>query len=104
MKILWIADYGIHHNIGGAQRTNHFIIEEGLSQGLDIQTFYFDSDPKILNGHYDCVVSNNLEAISQRRPEVFNYIVNHPYHVRYEHDSNSYLTKDARELLFGSAK
>ena len=33
MRVLWITDFGIHHNIGGSQRTDSFIIEEGKRRG-----------------------------------------------------------------------
>ena len=96
MKVLWVADFGLQHNIGGAQRTNDLIIQEGLRQGIEIEYFFHDSDLSLLNQNYDVLVSNNLELIATNRPDVFNYIINHPYHVRYEHDSNSYLTTAAR--------
>ena len=104
MKVLWVADFGLQHNIGGAQRTNDLIIQEGLRQGIEIEYFFHDSDLSLLNQNYDVLVSNNLELIATNRPDVFNYIINHPYHVRYEHDSNSYLTTEARSVLFGSTK
>lgn len=101
MKILWIADFGLHHNIGGAQRTDSFIIQQGLKRGYEITQFNYDT-PEIL-GEYDIVVSGNLESLHRRR-DVFDYIISHPYHVRYEHDSNAYLPEQMRKDLFGSAK
>ncbi len=103
MKVLWIADFGIKHNIGGAQRTNEYIIEEGVNQGHKITQFNYDSPLDLLTEEYDLVVSGNLEGLYKSQP-VFSYIIKHPNHVRYEHDSNSYLPQKMREELFASAK
>ncbi len=107
MNVLWIADFGLQHNIGGAQRTNDFIIREGIKRGHKIEYFHYDTPIQVIadgNNNFDLIVSNNLEVLAARRPEVFDFILNHPNHVRYEHDSNSYLTNDARAALFQSAK
>ncbi len=103
MKILWIADFGLQHNIGGAQRTDSFVIEEGRTRGHEIVFLNHDTPSDILNDEYDLVVSGNLENLS-RRADVFNYLLNHPNHVRFEHDSNSYLSSEARQALFNSTK
>jgi hypothetical protein len=103
MNVLWIADFGIKHNIGGAQRTDSFVIQKGLENGYDIKLFNYDSGSESLNHNYDIVVSSNLETLC-RRQDVFNFILNHKNHFRYEHDSNSYLTTEARKMLFGSTR
>ena len=104
MKVLWIADFGLQHNIGGAQRTDSFVIQEGINRGHEIVFLNYDTPSDVLNDTYDLVVTGNLETISQRRPDVFQYLLNHPNHVRFEHDSNSYLSQDARKALFNSTK
>lgn len=103
MKILWISDFGIHHNIGGAQRSNEIMIDAGIARGHRITPFHYDSNLELLKDDYDIVLSSNLEVLHNNN-EVFKYIINHPNHVRYEHDSNSYLSSEKRNLLFGSAK
>ena len=103
MKVLWISDFGIKHNIGGAQRSNQLVIEEGQRQGHHIIEFNYDSEDSILRGTYDLVVSSNLEVLSRRLPEIIKYIAsNGERHARIEHDSNRYLQVQDRELLFGN--
>lgn len=101
MRILWVADFGLHHNIGGSQRTDSFVIAEGKRRGHEIIPFNHDSQDILLTASYDMVVSNNLEALC-RNPNLFNFLLNHPRHVRFEHDSNAYLAPDARQALFNS--
>lgn len=103
MKVLWFADFGIKHNIGGAQRTDSFVIEEGLKRNNEIVFFNYDSDSNLLKENYDIIVSGNLESLC-RRTDVFNFILNHKNHFRYEHDSNAYLTSNARQILFNSTR
>jgi len=103
MKVLWIADFGLKHNIGGAQRTDSFIIQEGQERGLTIEFFNYDSQDELLAREFDLVVSGNLEHL-YRRSKVVEFLLNHPFHVRYEHDSNSYLPERLRKNLFGSTK
>ena len=100
MKVLWIADFALKHNIGGAQRTDSFIIKEGQDRGHSIQFFNYDSPEELLQGQYDIVVTGNLENLYRRG--IVDWVVKHPYHVRYEHDSNSYLPQQMRKDLFGS--
>lgn len=103
MKILWIADFGLHHNIGGSQRTDSFVIDEGRNRGHEIITFNYDSQDSLLAADYDMIVTNNLESLC-RRQNVFEFILNHKNHIRFEHDSNSYLVDSARKMLFGSTR
>ena len=104
MHVLWISDFGINHNIGGAQRSNDLIIQEGRSQGHIIQAFHHDTDPQALNKSYDLLVSSNLDLLSRQRPDIIDYISTHPNHVRLEHDANRYLPEERRQVLFGSCK
>lgn len=104
MNILWISDFGINHNIGGAQRSNDLIIQEGRKQGHCIQPFYYDTNLQLLNKPYDLLVSSNLELLSRQRPDILDYISSHPNHVRLEHDSNRYLNLEDRKKLFKNCK
>ena len=60
MKVLWIADFGLQHNIGGAQRTDSFVIQEGINRGHDIVFLNYDTPSDVLNDTYDLVVTGNL--------------------------------------------
>ena len=60
MKILWIADYNINQNIGGAQRTNQLLIDKGKSLGYNITEFNYDSDIKLLV--YDYVFDDEIDV------------------------------------------
>ena len=102
MKILWISDFGISHNIGGAQRSNQIIIDEGINRKYTITEFNYSSDKTLLNHSYDLVVSSNLEMLSNSYPDIINYISSTKKHVRLEHDANRYLSQKSREMLFGS--
>lgn len=103
MKVLWVADFSVKHNIGGAQRTDQYIKDFGRSLGHEVIEFNYDTPSDVLGGQFDMVVSGNLESIS-RRPDVFQFLLSHNNHVRYEHDSNSYLSQGARVALFQSTK
>ena len=85
MNILWLADFNLHHNVGGAQRSDAIIIDEGYKLGHSIIPFNYDSEADLLSREYDLVVSANLENL-HRRPEVMNFLLYHPNHVRLEHD------------------
>lgn len=104
MKVLWISDFNINNNPGGSQRTDDEVIRAGLSEGHNITRFNIDDSDELLKDSYDIVVSNNLEHMRNRRPNVFGFILNHPNHIRFEHDSNAYLTVEDRKALFGKAK
>jgi len=104
MKVLWISDFNVGNNPGGSQRTDDHIIQEGIKLGHEIVGFNLESDEALLSDEYDLVVNGNLEHLSIKRPHVLPYILEHPNHIRYEHDANSYLTQDQRRELFGTAK
>lgn len=103
MKVLWVADFGLHHSQGGAQRTNDYVINYGLEIGHKVVEFNFDSDIELLQDSYDVVVSNNLEVL-HRNDKVWEFLINHENHIRYEHDSCSYLKNTKRRDLFTSTK
>ena len=100
-KILWVADFGLRHNSGGAQRTDSYMIAELESSGFSVTVFHHDSDTQVFNQEYDLVVSGNLEMLS-RSSDIMNYLISHPNHIRFEHDSNAYLSVEHRRMLFGS--
>lgn len=106
MRILWIADFNLDHNSGGAQRTNDYVIKEAENRGHEVQQLNYDTqripgDPS----DYDVVVTNNIDALQQTSGDTaLTIATNHKFHVRFEHDANRYLTQDRRKALFGSAK
>jgi hypothetical protein len=104
VKVLFISDFSLNHNSGGAQISNGIIINKGIELGHDITLHNYDSSALNLIYKYDLIISSNLEVISQTSKYLFDYIINHPNHVRLEHDSCLYLNKETRELLFRSSK
>ncbi len=102
-SILWISDFNINNNPGGSQRTDEEVIQEGLRQGYRITRFNLEDSDELLTAQYDIVVSGNLEQMKAKRPHVFDYIIQAPNHVRFEHDANSYLSQVDRQALFGSS-
>ena len=42
MKVLFISDFGLHHNSGGAQVSNDLIIKKGLEKGYEITLHNYD--------------------------------------------------------------
>lgn len=102
--VLWVADFGIRHNQGGAQRSDSIIISEGRKTGMNITEFNYDVNPAIFHNKYDVIVTANLESISRQHPEIINHISCHPNHFRLEHDANRYLHQDQRKTLFGSCR
>ena len=104
MNILFISDFNLNHNSGGAQVSNDIIIKRGLELGHNIILHNYDSSPLNLIYKYDLIISSNLEIINQTSKYLFDFIINHPNHVRLEHDSCLYLSKENRELLFKSSK
>lgn len=104
MNILFISDFSLNHNSGGAQVSNDIVIKKGLELGHNITLHNYDSSPLNLIYKYDLIISSNLELINQTSKYLFDFIVNHSNHVRLEHDSCLYLSKENRELLFKSSK
>lgn len=105
MKILFITDFGLHHTIGGAQRSNDIIVKEGLKRGHDITYFHYDSNPNILFGQkFDIVITSNMETISKHMafPYIINSLIQNNKHIRIEHDLCKYLSIENRITLFQS--
>lgn len=103
MKVLFISDFGIKHNIGGAQRSNQLIIDEGIKRGHEITQYFYDSQEELLHDDYDITVTSNMEVISRVRPWIFNYLMERKY-IRLEHDMNRYLDTNTRKQLFVNSK
>jgi glycosyltransferase involved in cell wall biosynthesis len=104
MNVLFISDFNLNQNSGGAQVSNDAIIKKGIELGHNITTHNYDSSPLNFIYKYDLVISSNLEAINQYSRYIIDYIINHKNHVRLEHDSCSYLNDDLRKKLFTSSK
>ena len=104
MNILWIADFSLRHNAGGAQRSDNILIEAGRDMGLSITEFNYDTHPSVIGRQYDAIVSANLEQMSRSHVGLFEFICSHPRHFRVEHDANRYLHSEARKNLFGSCR
>lgn len=104
MKIILISDFNRDHSPGGAQVSNDLIIKEGLSRGHEITLHNYDSSPTNFLSSYDIVISSNLEAISNSDRSVIDFIIDHPVHMRLEHDSCLYLSTQDRVNLFRSSK
>lgn len=102
-KILWISDFDLETAPGGAQRSDKILIDKGLELGYSIikvnhETLHFIND---IN-EYDIVISTNLAVISSKYPNIIDELNRHKYHVRLEHDSNTYLKQEDRIKLFSN--
>lgn len=104
LKILLISDFNQNQSPGGAQVSNNLIIKEGLSRGHDVTLHNYNSSPTNFLSSYDIVISSNLEVISNSNREIIDFIINHPMHIRLEHDSCLYLSTEGRVKLFQSSK
>ena len=62
MKVLLVSDFGIRHSLGGAQRSNRLILDEGVQRGHDISIYHYDTDQSVLWDTYDVVISSNLRS------------------------------------------
>ena len=104
MKILFVSDFSLKQNSGGAQVSNDAIIKHGEQLGHEIVLHNIDSAYTDFLCSYDLVISSNLEVINKNTPDKLNFILNHPQHIRLEHDSCLYLDQDIRKQLFESSK
>jgi glycosyltransferase involved in cell wall biosynthesis len=104
LKIILISDFSRDQSPGGAQVSNDLIIKEGLNRGHDITLHNYDSSPTNFLTNYDIVISSNLEAISSSNSDIIDFIIDHPMHIRLEHDSCLYLSTQDRLKLFQSSK
>jgi len=104
-KILWLADFNLDEAPGGAQRSDHFLVNQGTILGYKITKLTSNTFLSSINIHdYDIVVTSNLHALTVKNPDLLDQIFKHKYHVRVEHDSNDYLSQDQRLKLFGNCK
>ncbi len=104
MRVLFISDFALEDNSGGAQVSNKIIIDKGRELGHEIKEHSYRSSATDFLSSYDLVVNSNLEAISRITPEKIPLILRMPNSVRLEHDSCSYLTDSLRERLFSNAE
>ena len=82
IRILWVADYSVKHNKGGAQQTNQEMIKYGRSKGVYIKTIYKDEPiPEKLD--YDAIILNN---VTQFCTEDLEKLLDTGKCIRYEHD------------------
>jgi hypothetical protein len=82
MKLLWIADFSVKDNKGGAQQTNEVMIKAGRKRGHTIKLATGGSvgDSK---QRYDGVIINNITKYSE---EQIKELVDTGKCIRYEHD------------------
>ena len=104
MRVLFISDFTLEDNSGGAQVSNKILIDKGRELGYEIKEHNYRSSATDFLSSYDLVVNSNLEVISKITPEKMPLILRMPNSVRLEHDSCSYLTDDLREQLFSKAE
>ena len=106
MRVLLISDFSIEAHPGGAQISNDLVIKKGIELGYEVDLFHSESSPIQLLGNYDVIISSNLDYLSRSElfPLILDKILNHPMHVRYEHDSCLYLDPETRKKIFTSTK
>tara|TARA_R100000152_G_C6733505_1_gene157912 strand:- start:136 stop:993 length:858 start_codon:yes stop_codon:yes gene_type:complete len=104
MRVLFVSDFSLAQNSGGAQQSNDIIIKAGRERGHEITLHTCDSSYIDFLSHYDVLVSSNLEQINHYHPDKLKFILNHQHHVRYEHDSCLYFQPNRRQGIFESAK
>ena len=104
MRVLFVSDYTLEQQPGGAQVSNDLIIKKGRDLGHEIIEHHKDSSVVDFISSYDLLVSSNLEVISRAAPNKLDFILKHPNHIRVEHDSCSYLEGSRRQELFESSK
>jgi len=102
-KILWLSDFDLNEAPGGAQRSDKILIDHGILQGFNILKVNHETFSSIKSIHdFDIVISSNLCILDTKYPFIIDEINKHKCHVRLEHDSNTYLTQEKREKLFGN--
>ena len=104
MKVLFVSDFTLEQNKGGAQVSNSFIINKGRELGHEIDEHSHNSSIVDFLTSYDLVIASNLEAISKMHPAKLGFILGSSNLNRLEHDSCSYLSREDRELLFTKSK
>jgi glycosyltransferase involved in cell wall biosynthesis len=103
-KILWINDLSVQMHPGGAQRTINLFMEHGKRLGHKVFGFYHDSDPTLLYEKYDYIVSSNIIMLHQKIPNLIEFLASLNNHIRYECDSNEYLSLERRQLLYNNTR
>lgn len=104
MRVLLVSDFNIDQNPGGAQRSNHIIMEEGIRRGHDIRMINYDYRSSSFKDSYDVVISSNLEVLSQVNQNLVIGLTEIDNHVRLEHDSNLYFNDEFRKIFWKSCK
>jgi len=104
MKVLFISDFTLEQNKGGAQVSNKLIIDKGRELGINIKEHDHKSSITDFLSSYDLVINSNLAFINKISPEKMPLIIKSPNYVRLEHDSCSYLSSEEREDLFKNSK
>jgi glycosyltransferase involved in cell wall biosynthesis len=104
MRVLFVSDFTLGQRLGGAQVSNDLIIKKGRDLGHEIIEHDHTSSIVDFLSSYDLLVSSNLEAISRAAPNKLDFILQHPNHIRLEHDSCLYLDNSLRQQLFESSK
>ena len=100
-KILWLSDFDISQAPGGAQRSDKILIDAGILRGFNILKVNHETFSSIRSIHdFDVVISTNVCALSAKYPFLIDELYKNKYHVRLEHDSNTYLSQDQRIKLF----
>lgn len=100
-KILWLSDYNLTEAPGGAQRSDKMIIDQGKLLGYNIlKVTHNEINDKLDINSFDIVISSNIHALTMIRKDLIDQISKHKCHIRLEHDSNEYLTKEDRIKLF----
>jgi hypothetical protein len=90
MRIAWIADFNVKTRFGGAQLTNHYVIERGRSRGYKIDElglYNLTETDKYLAG-YDLYIINNFAEIAKHKPGInlLEYIIKNKPYIKYAHD------------------
>jgi glycosyltransferase involved in cell wall biosynthesis len=104
MRVLFVSDFTLQQTLGGAQVSNDLIIKKGRELGHEIIEHDYTSSIVDFISSYDLLVSSNLEVISRESPNKLDFIIQHPNHIRLEHDSCLYLDNSLRKALFQSSK
>jgi glycosyltransferase involved in cell wall biosynthesis len=104
MRVLFVSDFSLEQNSGGAQLSNSLIIERGRELGYEVVEHNHTSSVVDFLSYYDLLISSNLEIINNKNPEKLDFIIKHPKHIRLEHDSCLYLEPNRRKDLFESTK
>lgn len=100
-KILWLSDYNLTEAPGGAQRSDKMIIDQGKLLGYNIlKVTHNEINDKLDINSFDIVISSNIHALTMIKKDLIDQISKHKCHIRLEHDSNEYLTKEDRIKLF----